>query len=63
MMDSVRSDIQTTPITPSVGSLISSSRVSLRPIDKTRIRLTDFGGTGSVIIKDQASWLPTQGKP
>lgn len=63
MIDSVRSDIYTQPITPSASSLLTASNISLKPIDKTKIKLTDFGGTGSVIIKDQASWLPTQGKP
>lgn len=29
----------------------------------THIRLTDFGGTGSVIIKDQAPWKATKGQP
>lgn len=41
---------------------MTASQVNLRPIDKTKIKLTDFGGTGSVIIRDQASWKPTQGK-
>jgi len=57
-LDSVRTDFKSALNTPSAALSVLSSQIALKPVDKTRMRLTDFGGFGSVVIKDQASWLP-----